>query len=519
MTRTASVWLRLAAVVGLCAAGGLAACADGSGDPGVAATAPAGLDDGIDGDIGYETPVDQTGRYSCAGVSMTIDELEDLAALPAPEPATFNQVSGFLPLGPVENWGVLASGWLVDRRPLEAGGFTGLVLVDPQAGGPTPCVPVTTLEPVTAWRQTTPLVAPGGPGTAALAAARCSAEATSEGITVYWWDLPAGTPWEVWADGANLISGTVEPSTVTDGVLQAAFTERMASYGVAVPDGAPGRTDAGSGTGVDAEPVPAQGVFSDFGALGAPLGVPRTYEMHLSGADGATRTLPCGAAAIPAELPVPVCRLSLFAGHPQIELDDGQGTTYFPDLLTIRRDGEPITLGNQWGPPIDVTAAPGSVHHYEVEVRDRMLGRPPVSTDCGSITAALPADDTAVVAAGAEVFKRVVLAPYLYATAEVDGRPVDLVLQSAGAAGFVFAPGHPADPELDPYTVHDRLLEAIAAGRAVTFELDPATGLPLTWTVDGVTRGYRCVNIDTQPPDMRPTTTCDQAYDLLRPPS
>ncbi|MEZ5407616.1 MAG: hypothetical protein R2761_06295 [Acidimicrobiales bacterium] len=508
------------AVAGLCACVGLAACSGVSEEPGFEATVRAGPDDGIDGDIGYETPADQTGRYSCGGVAITIDELENLAGLPAPDPTTFDLVSGFSPLGPVENWGVLASGWLVDRRPLESSGFTGVVLVDPQAGAPTPCVPVTTLEPPTAWRRPGPLVAPGGPSGAALAAARCSAEATAEGITVYWWDLPVGASWEVWADGTNLIGGMVEPATVVNDVLQAAFTERMASYGVPIPDGAPGRTDPGTaaGPGAEAEPVSPQGVFSDFGALGAPLGVARTYEMRLTASGGAIHVLPCGSAAIPTELPTPPCTLSLFAGHPQIELDAGGGTPYAPDLLTVFRDGEPLTLGNQWGPPIDVTTEPGSTHRYEVEVRDRMLGRPPVTVDCGSITASIPADDSEELRAGAELFKRVLLGPYLYARAENDGRMVDLVMQFAGT-GFAFAPGHPADDSLDPYTVHDRLLAAIAEGREVTFEIDPPTGLPRSWTIDGVVRAYHCVTTDTQPPDMRPSTACDETYDRLDPAS
>jgi hypothetical protein len=370
---------------------------------------------------------------------------------------------------------------------------------------------VTTLEPATAWRQPSPLVPPGGPALDALAGARCSAEATTDGIAVYWWDVPAGTSWEVVGDGgAHLIAGVAEAAaTTTSGVLDRAFAERMVSYGAPAADfAAPAASEA-------AEPPP-QGSFSDFGALGVPVGTVRTYELHLT-VVGGERTVACGSAAIPADLPGPTCTLSLFAGHPQIVLDDGHGTTFFPDMLTIRRDGEALTLGNQWGPPIDVGAEPGSTHHYDVEVRDRMLGRPPATTDCGSITAAVPADDSEAVRAGAELFERVVPGSYLYATAEVDGRPVDLVMQSAGAAGFVYAPGHPADDALNPYAVHDRLLEAIAAGRPVTFELDQATGLPRTWAIDGVTRSYRCVNIDTQPPDLRPTTTCDQTYNLLSP--
>jgi len=486
----------------------LAAC---SGEPeptlDVAVSAgPATVEGGGDaGDI--EVPPDpEPGDYRCGGVAVTIEELENLAALPEPDQALFDQAAQYVPLGARSNWGMLASGWLADRRPLEAGGFTGLVIVDPAGGTPTACVPVTALEPQTAWRRTAPLVAPGGPDPAALAAARCSAEATADGITVYWWDVPAGSAWEVLGDGASLIGGTIDPASTTATVLDAAFAERSAGYG----------SPADNGGGLPATDPAPQGVFSDFGALGAPLGVARTYEMRLTASGGSVHTLACGSAAIPAELPAPPCTLSLFAGHPQIELDAGGGTPYFPDMLTIHRDGEPLTLGNQWGPPIDVTAEAGSTHRYEVEIRDRMLGRPPISVDCGSITATVPADDSEELRAGAELFQRVLLGPYLYARAENDGQIVDLVMQYAGTS-FAFAPGHPADESLNPYTVHDQLLAAIAEGRRVTFELDPPTGLPRSWTIDGVARAYHCVTTDTQPPEMRPTTACDEAVDRLGP--
>ncbi len=483
---------------------GLAACSDGSG-PSFEATEPTG-------EMGRDTVVDQTGRYSCAGTQVTIDELENLAGLPGPEQAQFDEAAQVLPLGAPAEWAVLASGWMVDRLPLEAGGYTGLLVIDPSITGPLSCVPVTIVEPRTAWRHPEPLAAPGGPDPAALAAARCSAEATTEGIAVYWWDVPAGTTWEVVGDGSPLMGGTVDPEATLATVLDDALTERMASRG---PGPGP-LSAAGTPPTNPTEPAPPQGAFSDFGALGTPAGTVRTYELRLTAAGGG-RTVACGSAAIPAQLPVPPCTLSLFAGHPQIELAHNDGDPpYFPDVLTIYRDGEVITLGNQWGPPFDVTAEPGSTHHYEVEIRDRTQGRPPVSVDCGSITAATPASDADILRAGAEVFDRVMLGPFLYAAAEIDGQRVDLVMQSTGA-GFDFAPGWRAEESVDPYTVHRQLLDAMEAGRAVTFEIDPPTGLPRRWTIDGVTRAYTCVNVDITPPDLRAGTRCDESYDRLGP--
>lgn len=482
---------------------GLAGCSSDP-EPSFAATIPTGQ-------LGRDTVVDQTGRYRCAGTQVSIDELENLAGLPMPDAAQFEEAAQVLPLGTQAEWAVLASGWIVDRRPLEAGGYTGLLVIDPSIIGPVGCVPVTTLEPRTAWRHTEPLLSASGPDQAALDGARCSAEATTEGIAVSWWDVPAGTAWEIIGDGSFLIGGAIDPESLLATVLDGARNERMASRG-------PGPGPLATAGTLPTEPATPQGAFGDLGALGLPPGTVRTYKLHLTTPSG-ERTVSCGSAAIPAQLPVPPCTLSLFAGHPQIELAHDPGDPpYSPDVLTIRRDGEVITLGNQWGPPFDVTAEPGSTHHYEVEIRDRSQSRPPVPVDCGSITAATPASDADILRAGAEVFDRVILATNLYATGELDGRPVELVLESTGS-GFEFAPGHPANESLNPYTVHQQLLDAIEAGRAVTFEIDPPTGLPRRWTIDGVVRAYTCVNTDSQPPDLRPTTRCDEAADRLEPES
>ncbi len=299
--------------------------------------------------------------------------------------------------------------------------------------------------------------------------------------------------------------------------LSAAFDERLASYGraPAASDGTgsdDGQIDGGQLDGAGGGPIP-QGVRDDFAAMGGPLGVRRTYEMLVT-VGRAERLLACGAATIPAELPVPTCSLSLTGGIPRITLSE-TGMTPAPDSLTVRRDGQPLALGGLLGRTRTDLGAPPGTHRYQVEVRDPLGGRPSVTADCGSITVQDPPTGPDALRAGNEVFDAVMLGPYLYARAEQDGKSVDLVLRFAGP-GFTFDPAHPADESLNPYTVHERLIGAMEAGTPVTFELDPATGLPRTWTVDGVTRTYVCVNVDTASPELRPFA-CDDSHNRLSP--
>lgn len=450
--------------------------------------------------------------YRCLAAWPTAQELDGLADLPSPDEAVFAAaVEAFGPMGDRTGWAVLGSGWLVDRRPLEGeGGLTGLVVATPDGAAVLPCVP---------WSEATgALWSPGPTGgagaapvdAAGLGRARCEAIGSAGGIHVAWWDLPPGTSWELRVDGTELGSGAVGPEPPSVSGLQAAFDERLTAYG-RQPSAAPPAADPTA----DGDPTAPQGVRDDFAALGGPLGVARTYEMVLT-VGGTEDTVPCGSATIPAELPVPACTLTLAAGVPQISLAEDTGLTYAPDGLAVSRDGVPVPLdGSLGGTRTDLTATPGS-HHYTVEISDPLAGRATVTTDCGSITVPEPASRADVLQAARNVFHWAVMGPYLYVRAERGGEPVDLVLRY-GDGGFGFDPAHPADESLNPYTIHDQLISAIDAGTPVTFELDPATGLPLTWTIDGVTRAYRCVNADTAPPELRASAACDDSHNRLSP--
>ena len=489
----------------LIAGPGLAGCSGGgsgadidiqAADP-PGTTAPAGQAVGPD-------------AYQCLDAWPTGPELEGLADLPSPDEAAFEQAGTYGPLGDRADWAVLATGWWIDRRPLEGeGGVTGLVAATPDGYLVGPCVP-RSLETGAPWT-------PGGPTAApafvpSLDQARCEAVGTVGGISVRWWDLPPGAAWELRVDGQELGSDLVPTgdAPLLD-QLVAAFDERLASYGR--PPAGSGDDASLGGTGADPVGPPPQGVRDDFAAMGGPLGVARTYEMAVTLGD-TERLLACGTATIPAELPVPTCSLSLTGGIPRITLSD-LGMTPAPDSLTVRRDGEPLTLGGLLGPTRTDLGAPPGPHRYQVEVRDPLGGRPAVTADCGSITVQEPPTGPDALRAAKEVFDTVMLGPYLYARAEQAGAPVDLVMQFTDT-GFAFDPAHPADESLNPYTVHDRLISAIEAGSPVTFQLDPATGLPRTWTIDGVTRSYVCVNVDTAPPGLRPTA-CDDSHNRLGP--
>lgn len=440
-----------------------------------------------------------TDAYDCMGAGPTPAELDDLASLPSPDEAAFELASTNGPLGDRADWGKLATGWLIDRRPLEGeGGTIGLVAASPDGSVLGPCIP---WSPGTGaiW---TPGGGPGTPGPAAagLEQARCEAVGRAGGISVFWWDLPPGARWELRVDGQVLGSDQIPTGAPPVGALTAAFAQRLAEYGRPPAD--------------DGETAP-QGVRDDFAAMGAPLGIDRSYEMHLSldGPAGATeRLVACGTAAVPAELPVPTCTLTLMGGVPRITLSD-VGLAYAPDTLTVIRDGEPLPLAGQLdGTRTDLGAPPGP-HRYQVEVRDPLTGRAPVTADCGSVTVTDPPTGADALRAGEEVFDTVMLGPYLYARAEQGGVPVDLVMQYTGP-GFDFHPAHPGPESLNPYTIHAQLIAAVEAGTPVTFELDPATGLPRTWTVGGVAYAYRCVNVDTASPDLRPTA-CDDSHNRL----
>lgn len=128
-----------------------------------------------------------------------------------------------------------------------------------------------------------------------------------------------------------------------------------------------------------------------------------------------------------------------------------------------------------------------------------------------------------------EVFENAAVSPFAYLRVVAicpgcPSAPIDLQMSpsSGGGVSHLFDPplsqqaGSPATGAIvNPFEIHQVLQAAEADGKDVTYVLDPLSGLPTQWTIDGVGGQILCFEVDTAPPDLRPGQVCETGRDLM----
>lgn len=240
--------------------------------------------------------------------------------------------------------------------------------------------------------------------------------------------------------------------------------------------------------------------------LTVPTGVARSYELVASRGDEVV-TVDCGSGTIPTQLPIPDCTVDITNFVPR-----------FPEGLqragTFLRDGEPIAVTPVFGAVVDAGALAGETYTYTFRITDRSdRGRPDRTANCGTITIPEREDLVTTLTVGAREFANRPVLPYVYFTIETDGITRDLRMEPQDQMILIVDP--PDDvAEIDPFGIHQRLLEAIEQGREVTAVVDRVSGLPTEWSIDGERWELLCFSLDNRPPELR-DGPCDPTFDLI----
>ncbi len=169
-------------------------------------------------------------------------------------------------------------------------------------------------------------------------------------------------------------------------------------------------------------------------------------------------------------------------------------------------------------------------------------GSDPVFVDCGEagLTGEAPTPQitnptTPVIPLGGDLaaakatFEEAAVSPFAYLRivpicGGCGAAPIDLQMSpSSGSSGVshLFDPvlseqaGSAASAIVNPFEIHDVLAQAEDDGRDVQYTLDPLSGLPTRWTIDGVGGEILCFEVDTAPPDLRPGQVCETTRDLM----
>ncbi len=184
----------------------------------------------------------------------------------------------------------------------------------------------------------------------------------------------------------------------------------------------------------------------------------------------------------------------------------------------------------------DFTAPIEGERAYEIRVEGG--GVEPVSVDCGQ-AGLVPGGPTATTQPSANVsgdldsarmlFQSRAVSPYGYMRVvgicpTCDGRPVELILQPSSVTGVSLDFDPPLTSQggsdlaavmINPFILHDSLIAAEAEGRDVSYSLDPTSGIPVEWTIDGEGARIECFEVDTAPPDLRANDSCSVDLDLI----
>ena len=126
-----------------------------------------------------------------------------------------------------------------------------------------------------------------------------------------------------------------------------------------------------------------------------------------------------------------------------------------------------------------------------------------------------PADDSEALSDAAERFRLLGGGGHYYLTLLTPaGDRIEAAMAWEGEGYAFVAPDSPP-AGADPHTIHQRLIEAIEAGRDVTFVIDRWVGVVTSWSIDG-DPGFDtvCLNWDTAPLELR-DIACNPAVDLI----
>ncbi len=325
--------------------------------------------------------------------------------------------------------------------------------------------------------------------------ATCTAVASATEIFVSFRGLPAGVTTSIYADGSPWLDHDEQLARRLATRVEPLLGERFVEYG---------------GQSWSSDIVFSDGGYSYFGP--APGDV-IDFELRLSWPGGPGQTVSCGTSGISPELPTASCSLATRGGQPRLIVDDGmQGL----GEIVVFRDGELLDLGLVLGQPVDVTAEPGVLHEYAIEVNDRFAARESERTPCGSFIVVEPDGPEQKIKWALELFEANIAGPHLYFTVvRPSGAEVDVAMTPT-AAGYEFLAPDDPPTDADPITLHARLLEALTEGRDVSFEFDPWAGVPTQWSIDGVDYQITCLEFDTAPLELR-DIQCGRGNDLVGP--
>ncbi len=152
------------------------------------------------------------------------------------------------------------------------------------------------------------------------------------------------------------------------------------------------------------------------------------------------------------------------------------------------------------------------------------------TSDSTTPPSSTPSGDTSDLAAARDLFASRAVSPFAYfrvvaLCAECDSSALDLqMLPSGDPAGPSLefspslaeqAPGAAGSVIINPFELHDALLDAENAGRDVTYTLDASSGIPTRWTIDGEGGEIQCFEVDTAPPELRSGQQCEIGRDLI----
>ncbi len=392
--------------------------------------------------------------------------------------------------GSVE-WATIADDVAIDRSPLDldvpvyvvADLRTGLSLFCP-AGPPSPSPPKTT-------------------------GVNCSLLPGYEEIFVTWSSPTEGV--RILVDGENIYEVPAPEVDQVDQVHKALAEATLDRFGIY--RGADNETTGPSPSAPTDNEV-ADGGFSNFAAATTP----QAYQLSLSGGDGTwSEPVDCGSAALLATPPMS-CSVSLLSDRPSLAISGFS-------MLTIVRNGEPLDVAPVVDGFVDHSAPEGPTR-YQVRATGTR-DRDDVTIECGEVD--VPPRNPASDLTAAGLAARSSHGAYAYLTLVrlcpgCDSAPISLNLNALGSTPgesrvvFAFTPeqvGLAGAPSVvAPSDVPELLIAALGAGKVVTYDIDPNSGLVYRWSIDGVGGEFLCYEFDTAPPELR-RGPCNPDFDRL----
>ncbi len=332
----------------------------------------------------------------------------------------------------------------------------------------------------------------------------CESQFNAPGMNVTWLGVPGATNGQIMFDGVAVEGlSFVASATGPGSELNNAMERQIAVLFGDDPDEV---VASRSGSG-------ALGTFGDTFSQATQVSIVLNQF-------GQSVTIECGQI----DPPVLSCSMVLLGGVPAAMISDQYGDRGAP-IGTFYRDGEPVTLKGFEG--VDSSASPGASYHYTAKLGFNAADAEEI--DCGTIEVPETVAGAGELLQAEAVYHAIGLGPYEYVTFEMicDGCPNNVWDGAGEHATFggeadweiVDREGQLAASEIPlavyPDTVHQVLIDAIAAGSGVEYVMDRASGIPIEWTIDGVGIRYLCVNFETRPPDLMPDGRCQSEFNIL----